>query len=268
MALVAGGFYMAARGAETSMAGGPAVIPAFVAVLECQSLSSDICLAIATLIVLTIAFRSNALVSLPPVSKMPLLAAVGAFVACLYPLYLDPLKGTEAGTRRQLVVSWCLDAAARALLLWFTSLRLQAICGVSLAIYASAEPSIAFMSDRYKELVVTYPVLDLGTTALDEMVLVQLRTLQRIAVACNINMIDMRAYRRAVACVLVMIALPVASIVLVYLKLDPSAAVYVILLSFRILVTDLFSAALRDSLLEKVRDAATTSTSARASHRI
>nr|KAJ3421815.1 hypothetical protein HK105_002206 [Polyrhizophydium stewartii] len=221
MALVAGGFYMAARGAETSMAGGPAVIPAFVAVLECQSLSSDICLAIATLIVLTIAFRSNALVSLPPVSKMPLLAAVGAF-----------------------------------------------ICGVSLAIYASAEPSIAFMSDRYKELVVTYPVLDLGTTALDEMVLVQLRTLQRIAVACNINMIDMRAYRRAVACVLVMIALPVASIVLVYLKLDPSAAVYVILLSFRILVTDLFSAALRDSLLEKVRDAATTSTSARASHRI
>ncbi|KAL2911776.1 hypothetical protein HK105_208709 [Polyrhizophydium stewartii] len=263
------------------MAGGPAVIPAFVAYLECQSLASGVNLAITTLIMLTIAFRSNALASLSFVSKMPLLSAAVFFLMCAYHYFPDPMTGTEASIRRLLVVSWCLDVVGRSLLLWFTSARLRAvsvqnnpwilrvtitlqllqICGVSLAIYASAEPSVAFMSKRYKDLVTFYPALDLGTTALDVMVLLRLWSLRRQVIKSNANFLNVRAYWRAVACVLVMIALPVTSMVLVYLQLDPTAALYVLLLSFRVLYTDLFSAALTDSLLEKftIRAAASAS---------
>nr|KAJ3421816.1 hypothetical protein HK105_002207 [Polyrhizophydium stewartii] len=231
-------------------------------------------------VVLIIIFRSNALETTTIVNKMPLAAALIVFLINAISFAAMTVQYELDQFRLISTTNWSLDVIARSILLWFTSARLRAVWprnvwilratvalqllqigAVSLAIFASLSRSIILMSPEYLKFVTAYLLLDLATLALDFAALVRLWSLRQIAIQSNMASVNMSAYRRAVTCVLLMIALPILATALVSYNVTGSWAYYAMLLAFRILVTDLFSSALRDSLFEKIATKKTTTAS-------
>ncbi|KAL2911777.1 hypothetical protein HK105_208710 [Polyrhizophydium stewartii] len=234
---------------------------------------NDLVVAItAALALITLVFRSPGLKSRALVAKMPLIASLLWFATTLLVFHLESSVTDLRSRYTMFYLIWSIDFAARSVLLWFTSARLRAVwqearwirilvvvlqlflvAAVLIVIYASSPISGApYQSQKYFDLIASYLVLDVSITVLDVIVFFRLWFLNTCVAQLNVVMVKPEFLYKALACVCVMISVPVITTVLILIGRDTLWTFYYVLYSFRTVITDLFSSAMRDSLVEQM----------------
>ncbi|KAL2918651.1 hypothetical protein HK105_201485 [Polyrhizophydium stewartii] len=175
-----------------------------------------------------------------------------------------PIAATVLGGYVLNSMAWLFDVATRSILIWFTYFRLAAVWhefkGLKyVAWLMQALQLVALGLAMYAQLPnspvpASYLIMDIFTSTMDVMLLARLAIMRNRAQQTGrtsvVGQIKMIYFYKAVACMLVLISIPIVMTALYTSGNDSGWQFYVVLFSFRIILTDMFSNAMRDSLIE------------------
>ncbi|KAI8919555.1 hypothetical protein BC831DRAFT_481342 [Entophlyctis helioformis] len=244
---------------------------------------------------LIIALSSRHFYSKRIIGKLPFIAGViwcsASIIDAAYIRYEDQVS--VGGSYFFVIVPWVLDIVARSVIIYFTYMRLTAvwpsftalpyiagvieiaqIAALGVVLYADLPNSpLVEASPEYDSLMSIYFAIDIVASAMDVLVLYRLFALKRAAMAAkaagsSANLIGDRLrvifFYKATICLMALCAMPIVMTALFATGNDRYFGFNTVLFSFRILLTDVFSNAMRDSLIE---DRSTLSTDSHHHHK-
>ncbi|KAI8929724.1 hypothetical protein BC831DRAFT_502732 [Entophlyctis helioformis] len=231
---------------------------------------------------LCIALSSRHLYAKARISKLPLIASIVWFLSAFFLTLSIIYSGTFAGTFVYGWLSMVCDIIARSVLLWFTYYRtcsvwanvrfLKYLTGFVQAVqlggwafmFREQLPDSMYMTQgdltRFNYAVGTYASTDLLAAVIDLILVGRLWVLNKQMVKSGLGrqseLVKPLFFYFSIACMLIVVILSIIMAILFATGNDPFFGYNTILFSFRILLTDIFSNLMRDSLIEARADSA------------
>ncbi|KAI8929710.1 hypothetical protein BC831DRAFT_442778, partial [Entophlyctis helioformis] len=231
--------------------------------------------------VVCILLSSRHLYAKVAVSKLPLLASIVWFFSSLFVTLATVKYGSTLGFTEYALLVFFFDLGARSLLLWFTYLRTMAVWRdarwlkilpiifqaslISGTVFMLWEqrPSSALMTTgdvtMLNAAVAYYSATDLLISIIDVLLIGRLWTLNRqmsSSFGCQSELVKPLFFYFSIVCMAIVVILSIIMAILVATGNDPYFGYISLLFAFRILLTDIFSNLMRDSLIEARADSA------------